>query len=104
LPVATGDDANPGGTALTASATTITLRGLRTAWVEIRDVSGSVIFSQQIRAGELHTASGSGPWRVFLGDADGVELSLGAHIVDVPTSRRSGAEARFGLKPDGTIL
>jgi hypothetical protein len=104
LPVATGDDANSVGSSLTTSVTTITLRGIRTAWVEIRDVSGSIIFSQQIRAGELHSATGAAPWRVYLGDADGVELSLGAHIVDVPASRRSGSEARFGLQPDGTIL
>jgi len=31
-------------------------------------------------------------------------VSLGAHIVDVPASKRTGTEARFGLRANGSIL
>jgi cytoskeleton protein RodZ len=85
-------------------ADAVTIRGIREAWVEIRDADGNRIFYDHVRAGEMHTARGVGPWRIYLSDVDGVEVSLGAHIVDVPATRRTGIEARFGLKADGTIL
>jgi len=82
----------------------VTIRGIRESWVEVRGADGSRLFYERVRAGEMYTAHGLGPWRIYLSDAAGVELSLGAHIVDVPQSRQSGGEARFGLRPDGTIL
>jgi len=82
----------------------LSIRGVKDAWVEVRGVDGTRLFYDHVRGGEMRTVHGAGPWRMYLSDADGVEVSLGAHIVDVPASRRSGAEARFGLKSDGTIL
>jgi cytoskeleton protein RodZ len=91
-----------GAHALTADS--VTIRGIRESWVEVRGADGSRVFYEHVRAGEMYTAHGAGPWRIYLSDAGGVELSLGAHIVDVPASRQNGSEARFGLRPDGTIL
>lgn len=81
----------------------ITVLGIKNAWVEIRGQDGTRFFYDHVRAGEMRTVHGAGPWRIYLSDADAVEIRLGAHVVDVPTSLRSGAEARFGLKSNGAI-
>ena len=82
----------------------ITLRGVKDAWVEVRGPDGSRLFYDHVRAGEMREVRAAGPWRIYLSNADAVEVSLGAHIVDVPASKRSGAEARFGLQTNGAIL
>jgi len=82
----------------------ITIRGVNDAWVEVRGPDGSRLFYDHVRAGEMRAVRAVGPWRIYLSDADAVEVSLGAHIVDVPASKRSGTEARFGLRANGTIL
>jgi cytoskeleton protein RodZ len=81
----------------------ITLRGVKDAWVEVRGPDGSRLFYDHVRAGEMREVRAPGPWRIYLSDADAVEVSLGAHIVDVPAAKRSGAEARFGLQANGAI-
>lgn len=108
LPVDGNDSSEASGvprvsTAARVVGSTVTIRGLRTTFVQVLGADGTHLFDGQVRAGELHSAVGPGPWRIYLSDADGVELSLGAHIVDVPATRRTGVEARFGLEPDGTV-
>jgi cytoskeleton protein RodZ len=82
----------------------ITIRGVKDAWVEVRGPDGSRLFYDHVRAGEMRAVRAAGPWRIYLSDADAVEVSLGAHIVDVPASKRTGTEARFGLRANGSIL
>ena len=82
----------------------ITIRGVKDAWVEVRGPDGSRLFYDHVRAGEMRAVRSAGPWRIYLSDADAVEVSLGAHIVDVPASKRAGSEARFGLRANGSVL
>ena len=82
----------------------ITIRGVKDAWVEVRGPDGSRLFYDHVRAGEMRAVRSAGPWRIYLSDADAVEVSLGAHIVDVPASNRAGSEARFGLRANGSVL
>ena len=91
-------------TAVDPAADTITILGIKDAWVEVRASDGSRLFYDHVRAGELRSVRGQGPWGVYLSDTAAVEVRLGAHVVDVPASKRTGSEARFGLKSNGTIL
>jgi cytoskeleton protein RodZ len=108
IPVASEPvQANPSAVTPSAVATPadgITFLGVKDAWVEVRAPDGSRLFYDHVRAGELRNVRGEGPWRVYVSDTEAVEVRLGAHVVDVPASKRTGAEARFGLKSDGTIL
>jgi len=82
----------------------ILLRGLHETWVEIRDASGARIFNEAVRAGELRTVHGAGPWRVYLRDGSAVEVRVGAHVVDAPASAAADGTSRYGLKTDGTVV
>ena len=81
----------------------IVLRGKKDCWVEVRAAGGARLFSGLVRPGETHTMPGPAPWFVFLGYADGIEVSVGGHLIEVPAARREGAKARFGLAADGTL-
>ncbi len=81
----------------------IVLRGKKDCWVEVRAAGGARLFYGLVRPGETHTMPGPAPWFVFLGYADGIEVSVGGHLIEVPAARREGAKARFGLAADGTL-
>jgi cytoskeletal protein RodZ len=80
----------------------IVLRGKKDCWVEVRAAGGARLFYGLVRPGETHTMPGPAPWFVYLGFADGIEVSVGGHVVDVPAARREGVKARFGVSADGT--
>jgi cytoskeleton protein RodZ len=103
-PAVTPAGASPAPTAASVPAGPhITLRGKADCWVEVRGAGGVRLFYDLVRAGQTHTINGPAPWFVFLGYADGVELSVDGHPVDVPASRHEGVKARFGLNADGTV-
>ncbi len=89
--------------AAVASGPQIVLRGKQECWVEVRAAGGGRLFYGLVRSGETHTLPGPAPWFVFLGYADGVEVSVGGHVIDIPPARREGAKARFGLGADGAL-
>jgi cytoskeleton protein RodZ len=80
----------------------IVLRGKKDCWVEVRAAGGARLFYGLVRPGETHTMPGPAPWFVYLGYADGIEVTVGGHVVDIPSSRREGVKARFSLAADGT--
>jgi cytoskeleton protein RodZ len=82
----------------------ILLRGVHETWVEIRDATGAQVFNDLVRAGELRTVRGAGPWRVYLRDGNAVEVRVGAHIVDAPAASGADGPARYGLRADGTVV
>jgi len=84
-------------------ALALTLEGLRECWVEVYSPSGARLFYDLVKAGESHALPGPGPWRVFLGNADGVRLSLDQHAITVPPAFRAGATARFVVAGDGAV-
>ena len=53
------------------------------SWVEIKDGSGQVIFSQLGRAGSERTVRGSPPLSVVVGNAHGVRLTYREKVVDL---------------------
>jgi hypothetical protein len=101
--------------ATTASATTASARhsvggrgddslvihGLRDCWVEVYSPSGGRLVYDLVRTGETRSAPGPGPWKVFLGTADGARLTVGERGVTVPATRRGATTARFVVARDG---
>ncbi len=86
-----------------ASAATLTVKGLRECWVEVYSPSGARLFYDLVQPGDSHALPGPGPWRVFLGNADGVQLSLDQHPIAVPAGVRAGATARFVVSNSGSV-
>jgi len=71
-------------------------------WVEVYGPAGERLLFDLARAGESRAVSGPGPWRVFVGYADGVRMSVGGRGIAIPAGRRSGATARFVVAADGS--
>ena len=86
-----------------ALASTLTLKGLRECWVEVYGPSGARLFYDLVQPGDSHALPGPGPWKVFLGNADGVQLSLEERALAVPAGVRAGATARFVVSASGAI-
>ncbi len=80
---------------------TLVVHGLRECWVEVYSPSGARLVYDLVRPGEARAAAGPGPWKVFLGFADGARLTVGDHTVTVPSARRAAATARFVVARDG---
>lgn len=67
------------------------------SWLEVRDRSGKVIFSQRVPAGNERTLSGQGPLSLVVGYAPGVRVSLRGQAVDL-TPHSRGDVARLVLE------
>jgi cytoskeleton protein RodZ len=89
--------------ARTAAGAALVINGIRDCWVEVRAPSGVRLLYDLVRAGDHRSVAGPGPWRVFLGNTDGVQLQVGEHLVTVPAAQRSGEKARFALDADGVV-
>jgi len=53
------------------------------AWVEVRDVSGEIIFSRIGKAGSTQEVQGKGPFALVVGNAQNVKLSHNGKPVDL---------------------
>ena len=95
IPVAGETSQTPVAAAIPAAidpaADGITILGVKDAWVEVRAPDGSRLFYDHVRAGELRNVRGEGPWRIYLSDTEAVEVRLGAQLVDVPASKKTGS-------------
>lgn len=67
------------------------------AWVEVRDANGSKLLSRHLAAGEAVTLNGATPYKLLLGNAMGLQLSLRGQAVDLTAHTRNNI-ARFELK------
>lgn len=67
------------------------------SWVEVRDRTGSVVFSQRNPAGSEKTVDGQPPFAVVVGNAPGVRVSYRGHPVDLVSNTQSNV-ARFTLE------
>jgi cytoskeleton protein RodZ len=86
-----------------ASGAALVVTGLRECWVEVYAPSGARLLYDLVQAGDSRTLPGPGPWRVFLGNADGVRLSMGERVIAVPNGTRAGATARLVVTADGAV-
>ncbi len=84
-------------------AAVLVVHGLRECWVEVYSPSGARLFYDLVQPGDSHPLPGPGPWKVFLGNADGVRLSMDERTIAIPASFRAGATARFVVGGDGAV-
>ena len=67
------------------------------AWVEVKDMTGALIFNKLVKSGETHVVKGTPTLTVVVGLADAVEVLVRGQALDLtPFSR--GAVARFEVK------
>jgi cytoskeleton protein RodZ len=67
------------------------------AWVEVKDMTGALIFNKLVKSGETHVVKGAPTLTVVVGLADAVEVLVRGQALDLtPFSR--GAVARFEVK------
>ncbi len=85
------------------SGAALVVTGLRECWVEVYAPSGARLLYDLVQAGDTRTLPGPGPWKVFLGNADGVRLSLDDRAIAVPTGTRAGGTARLVVSADGAV-
>lgn len=73
------------------------------SWVEVRDADGDRLIYQLQRAGSERSVTGTPPFRLFLGFADGVTIEVDGQPLTIPANRRLGNTARFQipLEPGG---
>lgn len=66
------------------------------AWVEVRDASGRVVFSQLSKAGTTQSVQGKAPFSLVIGNATNVSLSYNGKPVDL-TPHTKVSVARLSL-------
>lgn len=86
-----------------AATAALVVTGLRECWVEVYSPNGARLLYDLVQAGDTRALPGPGPWRVFLGNFDGVRLSMDERVITVPVASRAGATARFVVTGDGAI-
>lgn len=67
-------------------------------WVDIRDASGEVRLSGEMRDGDRHVLDGEPPFSLILGNAAAASVEVGGQPFDVRAIAR-GNVARFQLDP-----
>ena len=97
-PAPSTEPAASGGTAR------LGLRFLSPSWVEIYDASGARLMFDERDATSARTVVGVPPFKVLLGNYDGVEVTLNGRAVQIPQLARYGATARFRVLADGATL
>lgn len=76
---------------------TLIFKGKSDSWIEVKNSTGAIVFSQLVRAGETHQVKAEPLLNVVIGMADGVDVLLRGQPFDLtPFSR--GAVARFEVK------
>lgn len=71
------------------------------SWVEVRDARDERLLYQTLPAGRVVGLEGMAPFRIFLGNADGVAVAIDGEAYDASRHRR-GNTARFSLSPPAT--
>jgi cytoskeleton protein RodZ len=72
-------------------------------WTEVYDAAGQRLAFQLAEAGSTLAFGGPGPWRVVLGNADSVRLTLdGAELV-IPATMKVRDAALVTIDGDGTV-
>lgn len=61
----------------------------RDAWVEVKDASGSIVFSQLSPAGSERVVRGQPPFQLVVGNAGGVKVTYNARTVDLAPHTRT---------------
>lgn len=96
----------PGSAAESASAgmpVRLRLSFSADSWVELYDAGGQRIFFDLGPANSVRSFSTTAPVRVFLGNAEGVQLELNGQLVALPEQVVRGNVARFTVDAQGRV-
>lgn len=85
-------------TDLPADANQVVVKFNQNSWFEVKDHRGRLIEAKEITAGTSKALQGEAPWRIVLGNARGVEISVDGKPYDFDHYIR-GSVARFILTP-----
>lgn len=66
-------------------------------WTDIRDASGERLLFGLIEAGEAHRIGGDHPYRILLGNPEGVEMTFSGENIDLEPHTRANKTAVFSL-------
>lgn len=75
----------------------VRLNFARDAWVEVKDATGSIVFSQLNTAGSERVVRGQPPFQLVVGNASGVRVTYNAREVDLAPHTRTDV-ARITLE------
>ncbi len=67
------------------------------SWIEIDDASKQQLLNGLLKAGDVKILTGQAPFQVFLGNANGVQLTINGVDYDVLARKRKNNTARFAL-------
>jgi len=81
-----------------AGVTRLSLRYKEACWTDIRDARGERLLYKTVPAGEERVVEGVAPFRIFLGNAQGVKMQVDGRPFDFSSSVR-GVFARFTVDP-----
>ncbi len=94
---ATAAERQPAGPAAASDGHLLTMSSSADTWVEIVDADGSQLEMDLLRAGTSRSYSGTGPFRIMIGRASAVELSMDGRLVDLgPHTRGNVAHLTLG--------
>jgi cytoskeleton protein RodZ len=71
------------------------------SWTEVYDADNQRLLFDLVKPGAVRTLEGRAPFRVILGDASGVEVSINGVSFDHGPFRRRGKTARFRVNRPG---
>ena len=73
------------------------------SWVEVRDASGNRLIQGIIGGGNMRVVDGDPPYRVVLGFAPGVTITMGERTLFTGEDAGPDRTARFTVQADGSI-
>ncbi|HTP40535.1 MAG TPA: RodZ domain-containing protein [Steroidobacteraceae bacterium] len=79
----------------------LALRFKDDSWVEVYAADGSRLYYDVGSAGSVHELSGSGPWRVVLGNGAAVQLTVNGRPVNLSREVRDTPNVRLSLDRSG---
>jgi cytoskeleton protein RodZ len=69
------------------------------SWVNVRDAAGTVVLNSEMRKGDTRVLTGTPPYKMVIGNARSVTLTVGGQPVALGGSRAQGGTARLTLDP-----
>lgn len=73
------------------------------SWVEVYDSRNARVSFGMGEPGTARSLGGTPPWRIVLGNVEGVSIRLDGREIEVPEGVRRGRTAHFRLATDGTV-
>jgi cytoskeleton protein RodZ len=100
-PAAAADGAADAATGPVAGGLSLAFSG--PCWTEVYDADGQRLAFQLAEAGSTLAFDGPGPWRVVLGNADSVRLTLDGAALEIPATMKVRDAALVTIAGDGTV-